>query len=65
VLIGYWQEKTIKKILLTSWIVKRKIALEKGLGFQAQIEDLGLKCRIHQENFRNKSTGRKTGDGGM
>jgi len=52
-LIDYPQETTIKKILLTSWIVKGEIALGNKLGFQAQIEDLRLKCGIHEGKSKN------------
>ena len=31
------------KILLSSWVVKRKFACGNSLGFQAQIEDFHLK----------------------
>jgi hypothetical protein len=51
---------TVQKILLTSWVVKRKIAFENSPGFQAQIDDLRLKCGILGENPKNKSTGRNS-----
>jgi hypothetical protein len=37
-----------------------KIALGNRLGFQAQIEDLRLKCGILREDFKNKISGRNT-----
>jgi hypothetical protein len=39
-----------KKILLISRPVKKKIGFRNGLGFQAQIDDLRLKCGILREN---------------
>jgi len=54
---GLQTETTIKKILLTSWVVKGKIAYGNSLGFQAQIEDLPLKCGTEKENLKNKISG--------
>ncbi len=42
-----------QKILSYSATVKKKIALGNRLGFQAQIEDLPLKCGIEKENPNN------------
>ena len=42
------------KILLSSWVVKRKIAYGNSLGFQAQTEDSNLKCGILGEDSKNK-----------
>jgi len=43
--------KTLKVVKWKSW------TLSNRLRFQIQIEDLRLKCGIHQGNFKNKSTG--------
>jgi len=61
-LIGYGQKTTMKRILLSLWKVKGKIALENRLGFKAQIEDLRLKCDILGRDPKNKSTGRSHQD---
>jgi hypothetical protein len=45
------------KILLSSRVVKGKIAYENSLGFQAQIEHLPLKCGTGEENPKNDITG--------
>jgi len=50
-------ETTIRKILLSSWVVKRKIAYGNDPAFQVQIEDLGLKWGILGEDSKNKSSG--------
>jgi hypothetical protein len=44
---------TLPKILLISRVVKGKIAFKNSPGFQAQIEDLHLKCCILMENPKN------------
>ncbi len=44
----------MKTILLTLWIVKGEIALRNRRGFQAQIENLRLKCGIHEGKSKNK-----------
>jgi hypothetical protein len=46
-LIGYGKETTIKKILLTSWIVKPKIALGNRPGKYVidYYNQLGVRCR--------------------
>lgn len=45
------------KILLASEAVKGKIAFGNNLRFQAQIEDLHLKCCIPGENAQNRTSG--------
>ena len=55
--LGYG--KIIKKILLTSWVVKGKYGFGNSLDFPAQIEDLQLKCCIFWEESKNKTSGRK------
>jgi len=52
-------ETTIRKILLSSWVVKRKIAYGNDPAFHVQIEDLRLKWGILGEDSKNKSSGRK------
>ena len=48
----------VKRILLTSEIVKGKIAFKNTPDFQAQTDDLRLKCCILGENPQNSITGR-------
>ncbi len=50
---GLQTKTTTQEILLTLWIVKEKIAFGNSLGFQAQIEDLPLKCGTEKENPKN------------
>lgn len=45
-----------QKILLTLWVVKVQIAFENGPGFQAEIEDLNLKCCIPGDGSKNKTS---------
>jgi hypothetical protein len=40
-----------QKIPFSEWVVKEKIALENSLGFQAQIDDLGLKSTPSDKIF--------------
>jgi len=42
-------KRTTQEIPLSPWAVKRKIAFEKRLYFQVQIEDLALKWGILRE----------------
>jgi len=51
-------ETITKEILLTSWVVKKKIASRKSLDSQAQFEHLRLKCETLEENSKNKTSGR-------
>ena len=44
------------KILLCAWVVKGKIAFENNFVFQAQIEDLDLKCCILRDDPKNKTS---------
>ena len=46
-------------LLLTSKVVKRKIASGNSLDSQAQIEDLRLNYCIPKKNPKNNITGRK------
>ncbi len=49
-------ETTIKKILLTSWVIKEKIAFENSFGFQAQevhIQDI-VPYSAHRTKFPNE-----------
>jgi hypothetical protein len=57
-LIGYGQETTVKKILLTSRAVKRKIVASRGFHFQAKVEDLHLKyCILFGETLKTRVQG--------
>jgi len=53
------RETITPKILSNAKPVKREIAAGNSPGFQAQIDDLRLKCGILRENPKNKSSGRK------
>jgi len=55
---GQQTETTATKILLTSKVVKGKIAFGNSLGFQAQIDDLGLKM-LHPNEKSQKQHFRK------
>jgi hypothetical protein len=57
--------KDNQKILLTSWVVKEKIAFGNSLGFQARIEDLHLKCGILGDGTKNKTSGRSPRPGDL
>jgi hypothetical protein len=46
--------------LRLGWDIKGKIAFGNGPGFQAQIEELPLKCCILMENPKNNISGRRT-----
>jgi len=51
---GLQTETATKEILLTSRVVKRKIASGNGLDSQAQVEDLRLKYCILKGNTKNR-----------
>ena len=59
-LIGRGRTTTFQKLLLTSRVVKWKIASANSPGFQAQIDDLHSNCCIPKENPKNNISGRKS-----
>jgi hypothetical protein len=58
--LGYVGEQLLRKIPLSSLVVKGEFASGNNLVFQAQIDDLRLKCCILAKNPKNKSSGRRT-----